>query len=244
MTDLPTTEDRWLGGRLMLRQPAQGYRIAIDAALLAASVPLAPGGRALELGTGVGAGALALAARVAGASVEGVELQSSLAELARANVERNGAADRVLIREADVRDLPAADFDEVFFNPPYLKPGENDASPDPRRRIATVEVEGALDDWMLAAARAARPGGGITLIHRADRLPDVLAAAARAGVGGLAAFPLWPKAGAAARRVIVRGRAGRQGPFRLAPGMVLHGPDGGYAPDAAAVLADLRPIEI
>jgi tRNA1Val (adenine37-N6)-methyltransferase len=80
------TEDALLGGRVQLLQPARGYRVAIDAVLLAAAIDAGPGQRILDLGAGVGAVGLCLAARLAGCSVVGIELQVALAELA----ERHG----------------------------------------------------------------------------------------------------------------------------------------------------------
>jgi len=236
--DENVTTDAWLGGKLSLLQPAKGYRVAIDAALLAAATPLAPGGHALELGAGVGAAALALAWRVQGAHVDGIELQPSLAALARRNAEANRLADRVEFIEADIRRLPklAQPYDEALFNPPYLRPEANDASPDPIRRIATVEGPARLDDWMKAAVAAVRPGGGVTLIHRADRLADILAAAANAGLGGLTVWPVWPRRDADAHRIIVRGRAGKGGRLRLAAGLVLHRENGQFTEAAAALL--------
>lgn len=239
MTDDGLTRDAWLGGRLRLLQPAKGYRVAIDAALLAAATPLQPGGRALELGTGVGAAALALAARVEDAAVTAVELQPDLAALARRNVEENGFGERVDIRVGDVSALgpDLQGFDAVCFNPPYLKPEENDAASDPAKRIATVEGPGGLPAWVAAAAMAARPGGDIVLIHRADRLVDILAALAATQVGGLTVFPLWPKCGAPAKRILVHGRKHRGGRLTLAAGLTLHRADGGFTPEAAAALA-------
>ena len=238
-SEIETTEDAWLGGRLRLLQPARSYRVAIDAALLAAAVPLAPGGRALELGTGVGAAALALALRAPEGAVDALELQPALAALARRNVAANGLQDRVRIVEGDVAGaaVPAGAYDEVFLNPPYLDPDANDASADPIKRTATVEGPARLQDWANAAARAARPGGGVTLIHRADRLADILAALATARIGGVIVYPLWPRPGTAARRVILRGRAGKGGRLTLAAGLVLHDAEGGYTTAAAAILA-------
>ena len=89
------TEDALLGGRVQLLQPARGYRVAIDAVLLAAAVDAVPGQRILDLGAGVGAVGLCLAARLAGCCVVGIELQPALAELAERNANLNGMADRV-----------------------------------------------------------------------------------------------------------------------------------------------------
>ena len=232
------TEALWLGGKLKLAQPANSYRVAIDAAFLAAAVSLTEGGRALELGTGVGAAAMALAVRIPSARIDAVELQTPLAELARWNVTANGLEDRVRILESDLLDwrYDAGAYDAVFLNPPYLKAGEADPSPDPVKRIATEEGQATLGDWLKAAAHGAKTGARVTLIHRADRLADALQAFAAAGAGGLSITPLWPKLGAAASRVIVRGRKGKGGRLTLGPGLVLHQPDGAYTPEAAAIL--------
>jgi len=76
------TEDAFLGGRLRLRQPAAGYRAAIDPVLLAAAVPAAAGDSVADLGCGVATAGLCLLARVPGARVSGLELQAPLADLA------------------------------------------------------------------------------------------------------------------------------------------------------------------
>src|SRR5271155_4964626 len=85
-----TTEDTLLGGKVRLLQPRRGYRVAVDAVLLAAAVDAGPGERALDLGAGVGSVGLCIAARVPGCSVIGIEIQTSLQALARRNAELNG----------------------------------------------------------------------------------------------------------------------------------------------------------
>src|SRR5580692_7243816 len=92
---LATSDDALLGGRVHLHQPAQGYRVAIDPVLLAAAVPAAEGDRVLDIGCGVGAASLCLAARVPGCRIVGLELQPALAQLAAENAARNAVADRV-----------------------------------------------------------------------------------------------------------------------------------------------------
>ena len=80
-----------------------------------------------------------------------------------------------------------------------------------------------------------RPKGSVSLVHRADRLDSLLPLVAAQG-GEIVVFPLWPKAGAPARRVLVRARKGVATPLRLAPGLVLHADDGTWTAAAAAVL--------
>ena len=49
-------------------------------------------------------------------------------------------------------------------------------------------------------------------------------------------FPLWPRAGEAAKRVILQGRQGARTPLVIRPGLVLHETDGRYTAEADAVL--------
>ena len=99
------TEDCLLGGRVILRQPAQGYRAAIDPVLLAAAAP-ARDGHYLDLGCGVGTAAICLAMRVAESRVTGLEIQPALAGLAGENVGANGLAGRVEILAGDLLEPP------------------------------------------------------------------------------------------------------------------------------------------
>src|SRR6202035_3263460 len=89
------TEDALLGGALRLRQPRRGHRVGHDAVLLAAACPAHGGEHVVDLGAGVGAAALALAARAADIAVTLVEIDPDLAALAAANAQLNGWAARV-----------------------------------------------------------------------------------------------------------------------------------------------------
>jgi tRNA1(Val) A37 N6-methylase TrmN6 len=82
-----------------------------------------------------------------------------------------------------------------------------------------------------------QPKGTLVVVHRADRLDELLAAL-RGKVGEITVFPLWPKAGRPAKRVLVRARKGVATPLALLPGLVLHEDDGRYTPIAQAVLRD------
>ncbi len=153
------SEDRLLGGRVRLLQPRDGYRAAIDPVLLAAAVAAGPGERVADLGCGVGAALLCLAARCPEVSVIGVERDPGLAALARENLRLNGLAlngpaGRAAIVEGSVADpIAGAPFDRVMMNPPFLPPGRGRASAHPVKAAANVEDGLDLAGWVAAAAR-------------------------------------------------------------------------------------------
>jgi len=241
------TEDRLLDGRVMLTQPTRGYRVAIDAVLLAAATAASAGERVLDLGTGVGASALCLAARVPGVVVVGLELQPELAMLAVGNAAANGLSERVTVMTGDVRQprppLAPWSFHRIMANPPYLRAGTHTPAADSSRAAANGEGEADLAAWIGCAATLLRPRGVLTLIHRADRLDEVISLMRRQ-FGAITVFPLWPRAGAPAKRILVSGRRGVASPARLAAGLVLHEADGGYTAEADAVLRGGRGLEL
>jgi len=230
----PDTIDRFLGGRVIVRQPARGFRAGLDAAMLAAAVPAQAGEDALELGSGAGTASLCLAARVAGAKVTGVEIDPELAALANANAEANGMAGRVWFVAADALALPAElrrPSDHAFCNPPFHG---GEAPPDVARARA-LKDEGRLAKWLAAGLKRTASGGTFTAILRADRVGEALAALPERGV---TICPLWPRAGEAAKRVILQARQGSRAPLAILPGLVLHEADGRYTPEADAVLRE------
>lgn len=242
--------DALMGGRVFLRQPTAGYRVAIDPVLLAAAVPAVPwagNARVLDVGTGVGAAALCYAARMPGAEVVGLDLQAPLVQLARHNAEINGLTERVAFLHGDLLRPPAgiqdAAFAHVMANPPYLPPGRADPRIDATRAASHVEGEATLADWVAFCLRKTAPKGTLTLIHRADRLDEILALL-HGRTGGVVVFPLWPKREQAPKRVLVRARPGIAQPFRLDPGMVLHEESGRFTPMAEAVLSDAQAINL
>ncbi|MGE4219856.1 MAG: tRNA1(Val) (adenine(37)-N6)-methyltransferase [Alphaproteobacteria bacterium] len=247
MTAASATQDRLLGGRVLLQQPTDGYRAAIDPVLLAAAVPALPRGRVLDLGAGAGAAALCYAARVPGPQVIGLELQPDLAALARENAAANGVPDRVRFLAGDLLhpppELAPDSFDHAMANPPFLEASRADPSPQAAKAAADVEGAARLADWIELALALVRPKGGITLIHRADRLDEILARL-YGHAGETVVIPLWPHEGEAAKRVIVRARKGLRTPLRLSAGLVLHGADGAYTAAARAVLYDAAPLSI
>ena len=232
------TRDAFLGGRLTLEQPAAGFRAGLDSVMLAAAVPARVGEAVLELGTGAGAAALCLLARVEGIHLTGLELQPALAALAASNAHANNLHDRAHFIAADIASPPETlrpnSFDHVMMNPPFFVEGRDDAPPDAARATAHIADAEALARWTKCARIYLRAKGTLTAILPADRLPDMLAALEK-GFGGIAVTPLWPDAATPAKRLIVAAKRDSRAPFTLKPGLVLH-ENGSNTPAAEAIL--------
>ena len=239
-----TTFDAFLGGRLTLQQPAKGYRAGVDSVILASAVQAQSGQSVLDLGCGVGAAILCLATRVAGLGLHAVEVQTRYADLCRANAAANNV--EAMIWTADLnalpQDLTALTFDHVIANPPYFDRTATRSSPLPDRDLA-FGGDTSLAKWVDVATRRLKPKGWLTMIQKADRLPEILRATDDR-LGSISVHPITGRTGRPADRIILRARKGGRTPFVLHAPTALHdgplhtsdAPD--YRPEIAAILRD------
>ena len=235
---LPET-DGFLGGRLRLRQSGKGYRAGMDAALLAAACDAKAGDRVVEAGCGPGAVLLSAALRRPEAEFTGLEMDPEALALARDNIALNGLADRVRVQAADIGrpfarlDLPP--FDAALANPPFFDDPAAMRAPKPEKQAAWM-AQGGLEAWTIFLLKSVREGGTITVIHRADRLADLLALLGPKA-GSFQIRPIHPFADAPAKRVLVRALKTGKAPLQLLPPVILHDREGGkHTPQADALL--------
>lgn len=237
------TDDLFFGGDLKVLQPKKGFRSGIDAVLLAASVPDEGSMRVLEAGCGAGVVSLAIARRCQQATVDAVEIEEINVAVAEENVQRNDLSARVSIHLGDIYDpvtklelsgLKRNSYDFVVANPPFYDEREMRLSDDPLRRRAKLARADTLEEWVRFLTAMAAPKGVISMIHRADKLDDILTVLSRR-FGGVKILPLFPKANVPANRVIVQGVKGSRAPLTILQGIVLHDDEGQYWPDVQAL---------
>jgi tRNA1(Val) A37 N6-methylase TrmN6 len=245
------SEDEFLGGRVKVLQPQTGHRAGIDAVLLAAAVPARAGEGVLDAGAGVGVTGLCLLARVPKLKVTAVERDASLCALAAANAAKNGVADSFSVVEADVtapaarlmaKGLKREGYDHVIANPPFHLTGTVRPAPGAARASAHVMQEEAFEAWLRFLASFAAPKSRLTVIYRPDGVPTLFKLLERR-FGEITIFPLFPKAGKAASRILLHGRKGSRAGLTLLPGLVLHHADGRYTEVAEAVLRGGEALE-
>lgn len=243
------TLDQFLGGKIEVYQPrARRHRSGLDAVFLAACLPERTTGRLFDLGSGVGVAGLCAAARLPGLDVTLVERDALALKLAKDNLALAANADfasRVTVIEADIitpgrtrvtQGLKPGIADHIIMNPPFYANDRHRPSPHAERAGAHVLEKDGLHPWLRTASDLLTEGGSISVIFPADGLEDLLDAM-RGRFGGTLVYPLFPRPGLSATRVLVRGTRGSRAPIKLRPGLVLHEDDGhGFSATAENVL--------
>ncbi|PCJ38497.1 MAG: methyltransferase [Alphaproteobacteria bacterium] len=237
------SQDDFLGGAIRLHQPAEGYRIGTDTVFLAASIAYARRERILDMGAGTGGILSCLLSRTAAQFDDnifhGIEMQPELLALARRNAADNGFGDYIDYFAGDIASPPMGcepnSYHHVVSNPPYLKKNGGPASPFETKAMAHTVSHVRLVEWVRLCLRMLKPLGHLTLVHRADRLDDIIAAL-HGKAGDIIIYPLWSAGGKDARRVIIQARKGSKGIIALKPGLIVHTSEGNFTPQAEAIL--------
>jgi tRNA1(Val) A37 N6-methylase TrmN6 len=226
------TEDAFLGGGLRLRQLKSGHRAGHDAVLLAAATPARSGNRVADLGAGVGAAGLAVARRVSDIDLVLVEIDATLAGLARANAAANALVAEVIVLDVEssadafaAADLSPDSIDVVLMNPPFNDSTRHRTSPDKARGIAHVATATTLANWIHAARRILKSKGMLTLIWRADGIAEVLAALDH-GFGSLKILPIHGDVKGPANRILIRATKGGRAPTQIHSSLMLNDESG------------------
>ena len=161
-----TTVD-WPNGMKFI-QSDQLLGVTTDTVLLAAFPGLSRCRLACELGCGVGAAALFLAARAPQLRVDAVDILPAAVELARQNVAANGLENLVRVLEGDLREpglLPGDHYDLVLCNPPYFVRGAGRPSGTPERHTARSDDSCTIEEVCTAAGRLLKTGGQCVCLY-------------------------------------------------------------------------------
>lgn len=159
-------------------EQSEHFRLGTDSVLLADFVNIGARRRGIDLGCGSGILPLLLLTRSTALHMTGLELNPEAARVARENIAANALDDRCDIVVGDIRrcrdEFKTGQFDLIVSNPPYFAAGSGKLSPNADKAAARGEVLCTLEDVCRAAAFLCRTGGAFCLVHRAERLADVI----------------------------------------------------------------------
>lgn len=178
-------DDLQIGGLKIIQNPRK-FCFGIDAVMLANFATVKKGDLVVDFGTGTGIIPIILAGKTEAAKIMGIEIQADMAEMAGRSIRMNHLEGRVEIIHGDIRNIgdmvKDGSIDLVVSNPPYMDDGHGLVNPDNSKAIARHEITCTLQDTISSAARVLKNGGRLAMIHRSNRLVDVLFAMREKGI--------------------------------------------------------------
>lgn len=230
------TDDTGFGGIKVIQGKDFGY--GVDSVLLAAFAAgetgcrgIRSGAKVADLGSGSGIIAFVISHKVPGTVITGIEKRTAAVEDASEACLINGLQDRVSFVCCDVNEVRGKhDHDAIVCNPPYFRKSssasDNERADD--RYTARHETTADIGGFIRAASSMLTAGGDLYLIHRPDRLADIITAMREYGIEPKDLQPVVPVHGAAANMVMIHGTAGAGPQLKFLPEIAVHTEDGGY----------------
>lgn len=159
-------------------QNSEKFCFGMDAVLLSGFARVKENAMVLDMGTGTGIIPILLEAKTKAKHLTGLEIQPESADMARRSVKLNGLQDKIDIIVGDIKEagniFPAASFDVITCNPPYMIGQHGIKNPDEPKAIARHEILCTLDDVLRNASRLLKPGGNFFMVHRPFRLAEII----------------------------------------------------------------------
>ncbi|MGF7058421.1 tRNA1(Val) (adenine(37)-N6)-methyltransferase [Brassicibacter mesophilus] len=163
---------------LKIIQSTEGFCFGMDAVLLSNFCDIKKGSTILDMGTGTGIIPLLIWAKNDIKKIYGLEIQKEVAEMASRSINMNRLEDSIEILNIDLKDAPdmlgVNKFDTVISNPPYMNSGGGLINPNDKKAISRHEIMTSLEDVIKTASRLLRHNGSFFLVHRPNRIVDIL----------------------------------------------------------------------
>lgn len=223
---------------LKIIQKKDGLTFTSDAYLLAAFVS-GPHDRCADLGAGTGVVSLLCAQKGKAQRTWAVELQSEFSGLIARNAELNSLSDRITSVNADIRNVDRTHtggaLDAVFSNPPYFRAGAGIAAKNRMLHDARFEENGNFADFAACAARLLRHGGSFYVVHRANRITDVLSGMRESGIEPKRLILVCPDEKSPPNLLLCEGKKGAGEGLTIAAPLIMYRADRTYTPELSRV---------
>ncbi len=176
-------ESLLIGAYKIIQNP-ELYRFTSDSVLLARFLKAKKGERVADFCAGSGVVGLHFYAENTGVeSVTLFEMQKELADMSGRTVALDGLEKTFRVENMRLQDIGGEyveKFSLILCNPPYERGGFENA--DEKKALCRKELALTLEELVFAAKKCLKFGGRFALIHRADRVAELLTALSRAGL--------------------------------------------------------------
>lgn len=228
------------GGMQIIQSPSV-FSFSLDAVLLAnfAQVPMSKG-RILDLCTGNGVIPLMLSPRTK-ASITGVEIQEKLVKMAQRSVEHNQLSEQIEMIQGDLKNMQGilnqSHYDVITCNPPYFNTtGNTERNKNEHFTIARHEIYCNLEDVVKACKLHVKPGGKVSIVHRPERLVDLITLLRLYKLEPKRLQFVYPKKGKEANMLLIEGiRDGKTG-LKMLPPLYIYNQDNTHTKEAEDII--------
>jgi len=172
----------------------------------------------------------------------GVDIQPEAIDLAKRSVTLNGLSDRITIVEADIKELhklyESSSIDLITCNPPFFKvaPDGGNVNAVEAFTIARHEVKIDLETIVVQAKRLLSTLGVLAMIHRVDRLEELIVLLNKHRFAVKRLRFVYPKQGRPAQAVLVEAFAnGKPGGIKMPEPLFVYDETGAYTPEVLAI---------
>ena len=220
-------------GRPLLKiyQDTEAFNVSIDTMLLADFVTINKRVKNIcDLCTGNAPVPLYLTLRT-DAHIVGVEVQKESYDLGIKSIEENKLENRIDLYLGNLIDIHKVigrnNFEIVTCNPPFFKVGDNHINPNDRKAIARHEVLATLDDIVKEASILLNPKGRLAMVHRPDRLGEILEIFKKYKIEPKRLRFVYPKICGDCNHILIEGiKDGSLGGLIVLPPLIVYNEDG------------------
>ena len=197
-------------------QKTNAFKFGVDAVLLADFAEVKMRYSVIDFCTVTGIIPILLYAKKRPKKIVGIELQTEMAEMASRSVVYNHLEHCIRIFEMNLKNVSKyfgkEQFDAVTVNPPYMKVGKGICCPEERKALARFEIACTLEDVIVNAREVLKQNGRIYMVHRADRLIDVITVMKETGLEPKRLCFVHPSVGKRPNLLLIEGiKRGRPG---------------------------------
>jgi tRNA1(Val) A37 N6-methylase TrmN6 len=233
---------------LKVIQKVDGFCFGVDAVLLANFADIKKGCAVIDLGTGTGIIPILLAGKTEAKKITGLEIQQNMAEMARRSIRLNNLEDRVEIVCMDIRksldSCKPSSFNVVITNPPYMNQGGGLVNPLDSKAVARHEIMCTLEDVIRTGSRLLVPGGQFAMVHRPERLVDILCLMRAYSIEPKYLRFVHPSPYKKANLLLVKGTRGGNRELKMLEPLYIYDENGNYSDEINRIYArEVKPVE-
>ncbi|EOD01062.1 tRNA1(Val) (adenine(37)-N6)-methyltransferase [Caldisalinibacter kiritimatiensis] len=224
-------DDLQLKGLKIIQNP-KWFCFGMDAVLLANYCDIKPNSTVVDLGTGTGIIPLIIWGKNKVKKIYGIEIQQEVAEMAQRTVKMNKIVEYIEILNIDLRNaletLGVNKYDVVTSNPPYKIVGAGKINPEDKKAISRHEIMCTLEDVIRVASRLLKHNGRFFLVHRPDRIVDIMCLLRKYKLEPKAIRFVHPKVGKKPNLVLIKSIKAAKPELKFQDPLYVYNDDGTY----------------